>query len=335
MKRMLVTGGAGFLGSHIADELIRRGHEVRVLDNFFGKPKKRADIPEGVEVIDGDVASPETCRQAVADVDVIFHIAAHAAEGQSVFIPVFNATTNIIGSLNLLVAAMNAGIRDIVFTSSIAAYGRPLELPIRESHPLNPEDPYGITKKTVEDYLRVYHELDQIDPYIVRFFNVFGPRQRMNDPYRGVVPIFINKGLKGEAPVIFGDGSQKRAFTYVSDIVQPICDMVGRKKLINNPINIGSTEVWSVKQLAEAILEKMGLNLAPQFVSRRTTDVHTAFCDMAKAKELFGYEAQIPIAEGLDKTIAWARTQGPQEFAYMDHVEIGRLAHGVYKKKSL
>ncbi|MBU0953711.1 MAG: SDR family NAD(P)-dependent oxidoreductase [Nanoarchaeota archaeon] len=334
-RKILVTGGAGFIGSHVVDELIKRGNEVVILDNFFGKKNKLDGVNKQAEIIDGDVTKREDCQHAVKDVDAIYHIAAHAAEGQSVYIPIFNAKINIMGSVTILTEAINRGIRDFVFTSSIAAYGKPNTLPITEDHPLNPEDPYGVTKKTIEDYLRVYHELDRIDPYIVRFFNVFGPRQRMNDPYRGVIPIFINRCLKGEKPVIFGDGEQGRAFTYISDIVEPMCDMVGKRELINNPINIGNTDVWTVNKLAKEIMNIMDMPGEPEHVPARPTDVVLCYSDITKAKKLLGYRPRVSIPEGLKLTLAWAKEQGPQEFDYMTYFEIPKLSHNVYKEKTI
>src|SRR3989344_6730130 len=318
MAKILVTGGAGFIGSHLVEELCSQGHEVTILDNFIGGKQNLQEMKGNFKIIEGDICSRDICKKATKDKDIIYHLAAHAAEGQSPFIPVFNANTNLMGSITLLSEAINNNVKDFVFTSSIAAYGNPKELPIKETHPLNPEDPYGISKKTFEDYLRVYHEIGEINPYIVRFFNVYGPRQRMNDPYRGVVPIFINKCLKGENPVIFGDGLQKRAFTYISDVVEPICDMVGNKKLVNNPINIGHTQPCAVKKLAERIVAKMNPNLKIDYVDKRHTDVHIAHCDTSKSKRILNHQTQVEIDEGLDKTIAWAKQQGPQEFRYME-----------------
>lgn len=335
MKKVLVTGGAGFIGSHVAEELFRRGKEVVVLDNFIGGKENIEEFPEEIEVIGGDICNKEDCKKALEGVDTVFNLAAHAAEGQSVFIPVFNLSTNLLGSLTLLAETINKGIKDFVFTSSIASYGKPLSLPIKETNPLNPEDPYGITKKTFEDYLRVYYEIGQINPYIVRFFNVYGPRQRMDDPYRGVVPIFINRCLKGQDLIIFGDGGHTRAFTYIQDIVEPICDIVENKKLINNPINIGTEETHSVKELAEMVISKMRSHAKIRFIEERKTDVKIAYCDTTKAKNLLGYKAKVSLDKGLDITIGWAKKKGPQEFRYMDECEIEKLRPKIYGKKEI
>ena len=334
-KNVLVTGGAGFIGSHVAQELEKRGHNVRIFDNFVGGKQNLQYFSDAIEVVEGNCCNAKDCAKALKGVDAIFHLAAHAAEGQSVFIPVFNAQTNLIGSITMLAEAINAGVEDFAFTSSIAAYGRQETVPIKEDAPLNADDPYAITKKAFEDYLRVYHELGQINPYIVRFFNVYGPRQRMDDPYRGVVPIFINKCLKGEAPVIFGDGLQKRAFTYISDVVEPICEIVEQKKLVNNPINIGTDEVHTVKELVEMIVQKMGSEVEVEYIEKRTSDVKITYCDMTKAKELLGYEAKVSLDEGIDKTIEWAKEVGAQEFRYFDYTEIPKLTHKTYTKKKI
>lgn len=334
-KRILVTGGAGFIGSHVAEELFKRGNEVIVLDNFIGGSDNIKEFDKGIKVVEGDICDQEVCRQATKGIDAVFHIAAHAAEGQSVFIPIFNLRTNLLGSVTLLTEAINNGVKDFVFTSSIAAYGKPESLPVSESSALKPEDPYGVTKKAFEDYLRVYHELGQINPYIVRFFNVYGPRQRMDDPYRGVVPIFINRCLKKQPLIIFGDGLQKRAFTYISDIVEPICNIINHKNLIYNPINIGTEEVHTVKELAGMIVTKMKLSIKPVFEKARTSDVKVTYCDVAKAKELLGYKAKVSLDKGLDKTVEWAKKKGHQQFKYMELSEIEKLRHGVYKRKRL
>ncbi len=335
MESVLVTGGAGFIGSHVVNELRKRKKQVKVLDNLVGGEQNLRYFGKGVEFIRGDCCNRQQCKKALQGVDTVFHLAAHAAEGQSVFIPVFNANTNLLGSLTVLSEAINQGIENFVFTSSIAVYGRQRKMPIKESAPLLPDDPYAVTKKAFEDYLRVYHELTGIKPYIVRFFNVYGPRQRMDDPYRGVVPITINKFLKGEAPVIFGDGLQKRAFTYISDVVEPICDIVGKNQLVNNPINIGSEEVHTVRELAEMVKEKMRAAQEVQFVDRRSSDVKIAYCDTGKARKLLGYSAKVSLSEGLDRTIEWAKAEGPKEFRYFDYTEIGKLTHKTYTKKKI
>ncbi len=334
-KNILVTGGAGFIGSHLAQELEKRGNNVRILDNFVGGKQNLNYFDDKIEVMEGDCCNRDDCKKAVKGIDQVFHLAAHAAEGQSVFIPEFNAQTNIMGSIVMLTEAINAGIEEFAFTSSIAAYGKPESVPIKEIAKLNPEDPYAVTKKTFEDYLRVYYEIGQIKPYIVRFFNVYGPRQRMDDPYRGVVPIFINKCLKGERPLIFDDGLQKRAFTYITDVVEPICDLVGKEKLVNNPINIGTEEVYTVKELAEMTIEKMKADVEIEFINKRTSDVKVTYCDTSKAKELLGYKAKVSLSEGMDKTIEWAKEVGAQDFKYFDYTEIPKLTHKSYTSKKI
>src|SRR3989344_2136668 len=335
MAKILVTGGAGFIGSHLVEELCSQGHEVTILDNFIGGKQNLQEMKGNFKIIEGDICSRDICKKATKDKDIIYHLAAHAAEGQSPFIPVFNANTNLMGSITLLSEAINNNVKDFVFTSSIAAYGKPLTLPIKETHPLNPEDPYGVTKAAFERYLGIYHDSGKINPFIVRFFNVYGPRQRMDDPYRGVVPIFMNKCLKGQNPIIFGDGLQQRAFTYVSDIVSPLARITTFKELINNPVNIGHTQPYTVKELAERIVSKMNPQLKIEYVDKRHTDVHVTHCDVSKAKKVLKHETQVDLDEGLDKTIAWAKQQGPQEFRYMEECEIESLRPATYKEKRI
>jgi len=334
MANVLVTGGAGFLGSHLVEELVKKGDNVTILDNFVSG-KQNLECLGDVDVIEGDICDRESCKKATKDKETVYHLAAHAAEGQSVFIPIFNANTNLQGSITLLTEAINNNVENFVFTSSIAAYGQPQELPIKETHPLNPEDPYGITKKTFEDYLRIFYEIGKIKPFIVRFFNIYGPRQRMDDPYRGVVPIFINKCLKNQNPIIFGDGLQKRAFTYVSDITEPLAKITDFKKLINSPINIGFNKAYTVKELGEITIKKVNPSLSLEFVDKRLTDVVETFCDTSKAKEILNHEAKVDLEEGLDKTIEWAKKQGHQEFRYMEECEIESLKPSTYKEKKI
>ncbi len=333
--KILVTGGAGFIGSHLVLALHTQGHEVVVLDNLAGGDHNLPALAGNCTFINGDVCSRPTVKNALKGVERIYHMAAHAAEGQSVYLPVFNAQTNIMGSLVVLTEALAAGVRSFVFPSSIAAYGKPEHLPVTEDHPLHPEDPYGITKMAFEKYLALYHELGYLDPVIFRFYNVFGPLQRMDDPYRGVVPIFINKCMKGEPPIVFGDGLQQRALTYISDVIGPLVDHAGNRRLINNPLNIGGSEVWTVKQLAEAIISAFGMKQKPQLVEARKTDVKAAYCDTAKARELIGYKARMPVTDGLQKTVAWVRQQGVKEFRYMKEREIPALEHTAYVKKAI
>ena len=335
MAKVLVTGGGGFIGSHVVEALLKQGDEVTILDNFVGGKQNLPYFQDKVEIIEGDINDREACKKATKDKSVVYHLGAHAAEGQSVFIPIFNAQTNLMGSITVLTEAINNGVEHFVFTSSIASYGKPQTLPIKENHPLNPEDPYGITKKTFEDYLRVFYEIGKIKPYIVRFFNVYGPRQRMDDPYRGVVPIFINKCLKGQNPVIFGNGLQSRAFTYVSDIVEPLVKITKFPELVNNPVNIGFNKAYTVKELGERIIKRINPQLKLEFVEKRPTDVIETFCDTSKAKEIMGHEAHIDLDEGLDETIAWANEQGPQEFRYMEECEIGSLRPSTYIEKRI
>jgi len=330
-KNILVTGAGGFIGSHAAERMVLEGANVSVLDNFEGGFKN--NIPKGINFIDGDIRDIKVCNNATKNIDMVIHCAAHASEGQSVYCPIFNAERNIMGSLNLLVAAINNNVDRFAFTSSIASYGKPMHLPIKETHPQIPEDPYGITKATFEHYLRVYYEIGAIKPVIFRFFNVYGPRQRMDDPYRGVIPIFINKCMKGEQPVIFGDGMQARAFTYIDDIIEPMVRALKSEATINKPLNVGAEDPVTIKKLAEMIIEKMGVDLSPKFVEARQTDVVETFSDVSVAKKLLNWKAKVSMDEGLQRTIEWAKKEGKKEFTYMPNCEIERLAHKVYKQK--
>jgi len=334
---ILVTGGAGFIGAHLVKRLVGEGHNVTILDNLVGGDSILNgflfDVLSDINFIKGDVCNKKTCSKVTKEQDIVYHLACHAAEGQSVFIPHFNAETNILGSINILASAINNEVEKFVFTSSVAVYGRPKELPVSEECVPDPEDPYGISKFAFEKYLKIYYELGQITPYIIRFFNVYGPWQRMEDPYRGVIPIFINKAMKNEPPIIFGDGGQTRAFTYITDIIEPLVNIVSYKRLVNTPINIGAEEPYSVEEVAKMILEKMRKKtLGLDYVEKRDSDVRDIYCDVNKAKRLMHYKAKVGLDEGLDKTIRWAVKQGPQKFKYNNLCEIKGLEHRVYKE---
>src|SRR5688572_6818225 len=250
MSSVLVTGGAGFIGSHVADALLLRGHTVTVLDDLSGGD--RANVPAEASFVQGSVVDAPLVDRLCAErrFNAIVHLAAYAAEGLSHFIKRFNYTNNVIGSVTLLNAAINTGVRRFVFTSSIAVYGTHPELPLTEEIPVHPEDSYGIAKHAVELELRACRDLFDLEYVIFRPHNVYGPRQNIGDPYRNVIGIFMNQILQGQPMTIFGDGTQTRAFSYVDDVAPLMAEAMDVPAARNRTFNIGADTPCSLNDLA-------------------------------------------------------------------------------------
>ena len=331
--KALVTGGAGFIGSHVVDELIERGWTVVVLDNMM--VGERVNVNDKAVFINGDIRRADTVKALMQGVDAVFHFAYDATECKSIFSPVLDTDINLYGGMIVLKEAINAGVKKFVFPSSVLAYGKPTQLPIPETHPLIPDDPYSVSKVAFEHYLRVFHELGVIDPYILRFNNTYGPRLRLDNPYKGVTQIFITKCLNEESPTIFGDGAQTRAFTYVEDIKKIIVECIEHDELINTPLNIGSDFIHSVKDVAEIIKNEINPKIKLKYLPKRQKDIDHAYCDVSKMNKVFKYKCPTGIEEGLKKTIEWARTQGDKEFEYNWTVEIPRLLEDTYKDEKI
>ncbi len=334
-KKMLVTGGAGFMGSHLTDFLLKQGHDVVVLDNL--NRGKREYVNSDAQFMFGDLCRREDCVRAVKGVDVIYHLAAHAAEGQSVFTPRFTTETNLIGFINLLTAAINRGVKVFVFTSSMSVYGAQPELPMVEEHPRQPEDPYGITKAACEKLLEIYGEMFELNYVILRPHNVYGERQIMDNPYRNVIAIFMNRILQGKPPVVYGDGEQKRAFTYISDCTPYVAKSAFAEQAYGEIINIGSEEVVTINRLAELVLDKMGSTLKPVKFPPRPQEIKYAYCDSAKARRLLDYETKTPLDEGIEKMAKWAKKLGPHPFSYWnwERFEIKKKVPKIWKMKKM
>lgn len=340
MAKILVTGGAGFIGSYVVDSLIEKGCCIRVLDDLSGGYMD--NVNPKAEFIEGDIRGSEACDKAVKDVDLIMHIAAHAAEGQSVFTPIYNAQVDYIGSLTLLVSAINEGVKAIVFTSSMARYGKVAEPPFTEAVQPKPEDPYGMAKIGFENLLRIYSHAFGFKYAVIVPHNIYGPRQNIADPYRNVIAIWMNRILHGKPPMIYGDGLQTRAFGYVEDIA-PYIAKAGMM-LRNGPsaplegqaINIGGEEVVTIKKLADLVLESMKSDLKPIYRPARPQEVKHAYCDHSKAAKLLGYQSRTSLKDGLEKMAAWAKVKGPQTFKYWQApFEITRRIPRVWRLKEL
>ena len=305
MANYLVTGGAGFIGSHLCHRLLEEGHAVRVLDDLSSG--KRENLPDGVEFIKGDLRDTEALQRAVADVEFVLHKAAIASVQVSVEQPLLEQEVNLVGMLRLLEAARSAGVRRLVFAASAAAYGMDPEVPKREDMRPTPASPYGLSKVAGEYYCRIYAEVFGLETVCLRYFNIFGPRQDPKSPYSGVISIFMDKMMQGEAPTIFGDGRQSRDFTYVENVVEANMLACRADRAGGEIYNIGCQREISVNDLVRHLNEALGTNLEPKYAEERTGDVRVSVADIARAREGLGYAPVVEFEEGLGRTVAWMR----------------------------
>jgi UDP-glucose 4-epimerase len=318
-----VTGGAGFIGSHVADELLGLGHRVVVLDDLSGGFTE--NVPAGAELVPGSINDVALVDGLFTEhrFDYVYHLAAYAAEGLSHFIKRFNYENNVVGSMTLVNAAVNSGsVRCFVFTSSIAVYGAG-QLPMREERTPAPEDSYGIAKYAVEQDLRATFEMFGLPFVIFRPHNVYGERQNIGDRYRNVIGIFMNQALRGEDFTVFGDGRQKRAFTYIGDIAPTIARSVEVPGAINEVFNIGGDVPFTVNELSRVVAEAMGINLKVDHLPPRN-EVVDAYSSHEKAERVFGRQEPTSLQEGISRMADWARQRGAQEPSVFDGVEVTR-----------
>jgi UDP-glucose 4-epimerase len=320
MPRSLVTGGAGFIGSHVADELLARGHSVDVVDDLSGGFPE--NVPDGARFHEGSVADAAFVGDlfARARFDFVFHLAAYAAEGLSHFIRRFNYTNNVIGSMNLLDAAVNSDVRCYVFSSSIAVYGE-APLPMTEETVPQPVDPYGIAKYAVEMDLRAAHDLFGLDFIVFRPHNVYGERQNIGDRYRNVIGIFMNQILRNEPMTVFGDGEQTRAFTHIADVAPVIADSVERKDAYNEVFNVGAEAPYTVNRLAEIVAAAMGVEPRVRHLPARHEVVH-AYSAHDKARRLLDYRPGVSLEEGIARMADWVRRHGSRTGKPFAEIEI-------------
>jgi UDP-glucose 4-epimerase len=330
MQRVLVTGGAGFIGSHVAEALARTGRTVTVLDDLSGGFPD--NVPGGVHLVRGSVTDHALIDQLFGEgrFDVVFHLAAYAAEGLSHFIKRFNYTNNVIGSVNLINAAINTGVRGFVFTSSIAVYGSSPELPMTEATAPAPEDPYGIAKHAVERELESSRRMFGLDYMIFRPHNVYGPRQNIGDRYRNVVGIFMNQILQGQPMTIFGDGSQTRAFSYIDDVAPLMASAIDCPAAWNHVFNVGADEPYTLTVLAERVAAAMGVEPRVTHLAPRH-EVQHAHSSHEKIARILGPRPITPLDDGLRQMAAWVRAHGARATPAFTGIEIARNLPAAWK----
>jgi UDP-glucose 4-epimerase len=318
--KSLVTGGAGFIGSHVARHCLALGHEVVVLDDLSGGFLDQ--VPPGATFVQGSVTDAGLIQGIFAEhsFDYVYHLAAYAAEGLSHFIRRFNYTNNLIGSVNLINESVKGAVRCFVFTSSIAVYGTN-QLPMHEDLTPQPEDPYGVAKYAVELDLRAAHEMFGLDSIIFRPHNVYGENQNIGDRYRNVIGIFMNQVMQGQPMTIFGDGTQTRAFSYIDDVAPHIADSVNVPDAYGEVINIGADQPYSVNYLAQVVAEAFGQEPRIQHLPARSEVLH-AYSDHAKAGRLFGQGATVSLEQGVGRMAKWARQAGVRKSQEFDDIEV-------------
>jgi nucleoside-diphosphate-sugar epimerase len=308
MAHYLVTGGAGFIGSHLAEELLRRGETVRVVDNLStGKRQNIAHI-RPVEFIEGDLADLDVARRAVKGIDYVLHQAAIPSVPRSVEDPITSNRANIDASLNVLVAARDAGVKRVVYAGSSSAYGNTPTLPKIETMAPAPLSPYALQKLVAEQYCQMFTRLYGLQTVTTRYFNVFGPRQDPSSPYSGVISIFISALCEGRRPTIYGDGEHTRDFTYVANVVDGVLRACTADNASGEVINVATSGRISLNTLFNTIRNLVGSTVEPIYAEPRAGDVKDSQADISKAKRVLGYQPSVTFEAGLAKTVEWYRS---------------------------
>ncbi len=302
----LVTGGAGFIGSHLVHRLVEQNHKVRVLDNLATGKRNNLDAVAGkVEFIEGDMRDAAVCNQACAGVEVVFHEAALPSVPKSIDDPRPSHTTNMDGTFNMLMAARDAKVRRFVYAASSSAYGDTPTLPKVESMRETPLSPYAIQKLAGEHYCSVFAKCFGLQTIAIRYFNVFGPRQDPASQYAAAIPAFVTKILKGESPVIYGDGEQTRDFTYIENVIHANLLAANAPRTHGEVCNVACGEHVTVNQVIEQINKLLGTNVKPKYVSERPGDIKHSWADIELAGKLLGFKPVVGFNEGLRRAIDW------------------------------
>jgi nucleoside-diphosphate-sugar epimerase len=309
MSLYLVTGGAGFIGSHLTEELIRRGEQVRVADSLVtGHRTNLAHLP-GVDFIEGDLADLDVARRAVKGVDYVLHQAAIPSVPRSVEDPITSNRANIDSTLNVLVAARDARVKRVVYAGSSSAYGNTPTMPKHEGMPTHPLSPYALQKLVGEQYMQMFTTLYGLETVTIRYFNVFGPRQDPSSPYSGVISIFARALLENTPPTIYGDGEQTRDFTYVANVVDGVLRAVTAPDASGHVVNVATGTSISLNRLFASMRDIVGSRLEVAYGPVRSGDVKDSLADITRARTLLGYEPLVSFEAGLKRTVEWYREQ--------------------------
>ena len=332
--KILVTGVAGFLGSHLSEQLSTLGHKVIGIDNMIGGYKD--NIPKSVEFHDIDCCDFEKIKGIMKGVQIVYHCAATAHEGLSVFSPYEITKNNYLASVSIFSAAINEKVKRIIFCSSMARYGSQ-KYPFTETMKPKPVDPYAISKVAAEEVLINLCELNKIEWVIAVPHNIIGPRQKYDDPFRNVVSIMINRMMQGKAPIIYGDGEQTRCFSYIDDCLSCLIPMLDEKKLNKQIINIGPDEEFvTINKVAELCSNVTGINLPPIYKKDRPQEVKHAICSADKARQLLNYKTKVSLKEGIQRTFDYIKKRGVKPFEYHIDLEIDNdLTPETWKKKEI
>ncbi len=310
----LVTGGGGFIGSHLVRRLLRDGQTVRVLDNFAtGRRANLEEVIDDVELIEGDLQSYERVHNAVRGCDLVFHVGALPSVPRSIQDPLTSNATNVVGTLNVLLAARDEGVRRVVYSSSSSLYGASAELPKREEMPTLPIAPYAVSKLAAEGYCRAFHHVYGLETVALRYFNVFGPGQDPQSQYAAVIPNFIVAALEGRRPVVHGDGEQSRDFTFVDNAVDANLLAASAAGAAGQAFNIACGERTSLNEIIARLSALAGREIEPVNTDPRPGDVRHSLADISRAREILGYEPAVDFEEGLRRT-------------YLDYEESSRQA---------
>ncbi|MDE3180935.1 MAG: SDR family oxidoreductase [Acidobacteriota bacterium] len=306
MSLYLVTGGSGFIGSHVVDELLRRGERVRALDNLLtGRRENLEHVRSQIEFFEQDIRDLEAIRPAFEGADYVIHLAALPSVPRSVEDPATSTEVNINGTLNVLIAARDAGAKRLVFAASSAAYGDNPEFPRVETQTPRPLSPYGLTKLAGEYYCQIFTRLYGLEAVSLRYFNIFGPRQNPYSPYTGVLTLFISAFLKGKTPTIFGDGEQSRDFTYVANCVEATLLACKAHGAGGKVINVGTGRRFTLNQTVALLNGIFGAKLKPDYGPAREGDVKESLADISLARKVLGFEPRVSYEEGLKQTVEW------------------------------
>lgn len=310
MKKCLVTGGAGFIGSHLVEGLLEKGYEVRVLDNLFSGKEENIQVfaqDTRFEFIHGDIRDPLVVKESIRDIDIVFHQAAIGSVPRSVEDPVTTHEVNITGTLNLLYAAKEAKVKRFVNAASSSAYGETPQLPKHEGIVPAPLSPYAVSKLAQEHYCHAFYATYGLETISLRYFNVYGPRQDANSQYAAVIPRFFEAFLRGRSPAVYGDGEQTRDFTYVKDVVRANIMAGSVSSAKGDSVNIAGAKKISINQLAKTIQALLNTNIPIDYQDARKGDIRDSLADISLAEKILGWTPNIPLASGLTQAASWYR----------------------------